>query len=108
VGCQRADLLRNDPDWNREISRATAAQRGDSQRGRGEGKAYRKLEGKHEHRKVMEEIVGRPLTFNEVVHHKDGNHLNNDPSNLEVMTRSEHTRHHALEYHRKRREQRAL
>lgn len=29
-----------------------------------------------------------------VVHHKDGNHNNNDISNLEIMTRGEHTSHH--------------
>lgn len=30
-----------------------------------------------------------------VVHHKDGNKLNNDVSNLEIMTLSEHTKLHA-------------
>ena len=31
------------------------------------------------------------------VHHKDGNHRNNDISNLEVFTRAEHTAHHNKE-----------
>ena len=33
----------------------------------------------------------------EVVHHKDGNKLNNKLCNLQVMTASEHARLHALE-----------
>jgi hypothetical protein len=37
-----------------------------------------------EHRLVMAEILGRPLAPDEVVHHKDGNRLNNDPTNLEL------------------------
>jgi hypothetical protein len=36
------------------------------------------------HRLVMEDILGRPLSKNESVHHKDGNRVNNDPSNLEL------------------------
>lgn len=30
------------------------------------------------------------------VHHKDGNKLNNDPTNLEIMTKSQHVRLHNL------------
>lgn len=55
---------------------------------------YRKLYGRHEHRVVAEEMLGRPLAKGEVVHHKDGNKRNNDPKNLEVMTQSEHARLH--------------
>ncbi len=43
---------------------------------------------------IMEEKLGRKLTFNEIVHHKDGNSDNDDPNNLEVMTRSEHAKLH--------------
>lgn len=32
-----------------------------------------------------------------VVHHKDGNTLNNSINNLEIMARSEHCRHHGKE-----------
>ena len=50
------------------------------------------------HRQVMEEYLGRRLKPSEVVHHKDGNKLNNDISNLEVMSRGDHSKlHRALE-----------
>lgn len=55
------------------------------QRGRGEGKAYRKLNGRHEHRVVAEQKIGRALLPGEVVHHIDGDHLNNHPDNLEII-----------------------
>ena len=55
-----------------------------------------KINGKRvdTHHHVMEEILGRKLAKDEVVHHLDGNKLNNDPSNLQVMTRAEHSRLH--------------
>lgn len=46
------------------------------------------------HRRKMEDFLGRKLTCNEVVHHKDQNKLNNDINNLEVLTRAEHARLH--------------
>lgn len=39
----------------------------------------------YEHRVVAEQKIGRRLAAGEQVHHVDGNPLNNDPSNLEVM-----------------------
>lgn len=36
----------------------------------------------------------RPLSRGEVVHHKDGNSLNNAIGNLQIMTRAEHVRVH--------------
>ena len=49
-----------------------------------------------EHRKVVENSLGRYLKQNEIVHHKDGDKHNNSIDNLEIMTRSEHTRLHML------------
>ena len=62
--------------------------------GKGKGKTYMKTYGRHTHRVVAEEKLGRPLKKGEVVHHIDGNKRNNDPSNLMVMTQSEHCRIH--------------
>lgn len=47
-----------------------------------------------EHRYVMEVALGRVLTTDEHVHHKDGNKHNNDIGNLELLTASEHAKHH--------------
>lgn len=41
---------------------------------------------------LMEQSIGRRLFSYECVHHKDGNRHNNKLSNLQLMTRSEHTR----------------
>ena len=59
--------------------------------------SYRKVNGRHEHRAVAEKMLGRSLRDDEVVHHKDHNKRNNDPSNLEVMTQSEHAKLHMEE-----------
>lgn len=47
-----------------------------------------------EHRVVMEEFLGRYLSKSEVVHHKDGNKHNNDITNLEIMSVSDHASLH--------------
>jgi HNH endonuclease len=63
------------------------------------GNKYKKIKLKDgstidEHRLVMEQHLGRKLTSNEVVHHKDGDKFNNSLDNLEVMSRAEHSRMH--------------
>ena len=47
---------------------------------------------KYVHDLIMEAKLGRPLAKHETVEHRDGNGLNNDPANLELMTRPENTR----------------
>ena len=49
------------------------------------------------HRVVMEQLIGRPLTPDEHVHHKDHNPLNNDPDNLVLMSKQEHEAMHGVE-----------
>ena len=55
---------------------------------------YVKLNQRHMHRVVMEKVLGRKLDYSEVVHHIDGDKWNNDISNLQVLSRSEHIRIH--------------
>ena len=69
--------------------------RGHELRGKGEGKTYPKLLGRHEHRQVVETLLGRPLKPGEVVHHLDGDKRNNDPDNLVVLpSQSAHCKAH--------------
>lgn len=57
-----------------------------------------------EHRLAMSNKIGRPLLETEIVHHVDENKLNNDPDNLEIMTRSNHhAEHDPNAYRRKKR-----
>lgn len=58
---------------------------------------YKKRNNRHEHRVVAEEMLGRPLKRNEIVHHVDGDRHNNAPENLKVMTQSEHIKEHREE-----------
>jgi ribonucleoside-diphosphate reductase alpha chain len=55
-----------------------------------------------EHHVLAEFVTDEYLSFGRsaydlCVHHKDGNHLNNDPSNIEVLTNSEHSCQHITE-----------
>ena len=61
----------------------------------GAGMTYAKQYGRHEHRVVAEQILGRELEPGEVVHHVDGNKRNNAPENLMVFpSQAEHMKWH--------------
>lgn len=90
-------------DWKRNLSASLCASKGKTAAGvslkpsgyieitRGEHKS------RSEHVVVMEAHIGRRLNKDEVVHHIDRNRSNNDLSNLQLMTRSEHTRMHRID-----------
>jgi len=59
------------------------------------GYARFKDSGTYVHRWVEEKKLGRKLKSGEVVHHRDGNPLNNSPSNLKVYpSQSSHMKDH--------------
>lgn len=85
--------------------RKGGAVRGEQVKALSEGKAYKKTKQRHTHRVVAEQKIGRLLLPGEVVHHIDGNKLNNDPSNLEVLSsQAEHARLHSINFWKGRKE----
>ena len=89
LACQRRAALKHDDP---EVQRERGSRSGESRRGTGTG--YVKYHQRHQHRVVAEQMLGRPLEPGEIVHHKDNDKSNNDPSNLEVMTQADHIRIH--------------
>jgi HNH endonuclease len=51
-------------------------------------------EAKLEHRHVMEQILGRSLKRNELVHHRNHDKTDNHPDNLVLTTASDHMKLH--------------
>ena len=55
-----------------------------------------------EHRLIMEEYLGRYLNSNELIHHLNGNKLDNRVANLELISRSEHIKLHKEQLYKAR------
>lgn len=67
----------------------------DKRRGTGTADWYIKRDGRHEHRTVAEQKIGRALLPGEVVHHRNENKKDNAPDNLDVLpSQAEHARLH--------------
>ena len=84
------------PMWNGGITISSGGYR--MIRVPGHRRATKKGHYVFEHIIVMEAVIGRVLDPVEIVHHKNGNKLDNRPVNLELMTAKEHRRHHPPAY----------
>lgn len=91
------------PEWKANISAgrlaaAALSAKGFSKKASGYTEITRgENKGRGLHVVLMEQHIGRRLNRDEVVHHIDGNPRNNDMSNLQLMTRGDHSRLHRLE-----------
>lgn len=92
------------PMWGMRAEQCPTWNGGRRKDGRGYMRAYapnhpnRSVDGYvYEHRLIMEKELGRLLSKEEIVHHIDGDRMNNIPSNLQVMSSADHTRLHSNE-----------
>lgn len=94
IECQRSMFRQA---GNAPAPRARAAEKNGSRlRGTAaEHHHYVKRNGRHEHRVMMEQKLGRPLVRGEVVHHLDHDKSNNAPGNLALLSsQTDHVNEH--------------
>jgi hypothetical protein len=81
----------SDQEFEEEISRGRKYKKRNGLYETESGYLYRNINGKkvREHRRIMEEVLGRPLMDHELVHHKNGDRKDNRPENLELWSHSQ-------------------
>lgn len=93
---RRCTSLANPDNTKKAMEKSPLMKRARAMAGQVKNKIYKTItvDGKsvREHRWLMEQHLGRKLESWEQVHHIDGNHLNNDISNLEVLSNADHQR----------------
>lgn len=91
-------FARMNSTWNQEkMTWGVRNKLREARLGTGEGKNYSKIYGRHEHRVVAEQMLGRALRKGEVVHHINRDRRDNRPENLMVFaSQAEHARWHLL------------
>lgn len=90
----RMSLMNKDLNPTR-MTKSTREKLSRARKTKGNGRTYSKTGGRHDHRRIAEKMLGRPLKKGEIVHHEDENKRNNDPSNLRVFaSQADHARYH--------------
>ena len=97
TSCARTTFNQTHPEHQKRAGKAGGTVRGKQRTAEAINDWYVRKGGVFVHRIVAEEVLGRPLTEVEVVHHEDEDKKNNHPHNLIVFpNQGVHARHHKL------------